>query len=140
VAVTLHPSQQQIDQLLAALKPDVLQADLADFGRLRLPAQLGTLAVVRTGSSKDGQLPLRLLFEGARSGSGEISDWGAAAVLARAHELILAGGLDPQNVAAAIDAVAPFGVDVSSGVESAPGCKSVQKIAQFVAAARAARM
>jgi phosphoribosylanthranilate isomerase len=140
VAVALHPSQDQIDQVLAVLKPDLLQADLADFERLRLPAQLGTLAVVRGRTSQDQKLPLRLLFEGARSGSGEVSDWSAAASLARSHELILAGGLNPQNVAAAIDAVAPFGVDVSSGVESAPGRKSVQKIAEFVAAARVARI
>jgi len=140
VAVALHPSQDQVDQMLGAFKPDLLQTDAADFERLRLPAQLGTLAVVRAVTWKDQKLPTRFLFEGARSGSGELSDWSAAASLARSHELILAGGLNPQNVAAAIEAVAPFGVDVSSGVEAAPGRKSVQKIAEFVAAARAARM
>jgi phosphoribosylanthranilate isomerase len=77
------------------------------------------------------------MFEGARSGSGEVADWVAAERLARRRELVLAGGLNAHNVGSAIRAVRPYGVDVSSGVESAPGCKSAQKIAEFVDAARA---
>ena len=69
---------------------------------------------------------------------GERADWGAAAGLARCCELILGGGLDAANVAAAIAAVRPFGVDVSSGVERAPGRKDGRMIREFVAAARAA--
>jgi phosphoribosylanthranilate isomerase len=83
-------------------------------------------------------LPPRILFEGARSGSGSAADWRRAAALARATQLILAGGLTAHNVAGAIDSVRPFGVDTSSGVESAPGHKSPQKIVEFVQAARAA--
>jgi phosphoribosylanthranilate isomerase len=79
-----------------------------------------------------------MLFEGARSGSGEAADWQAAARLALRCELILAGGLTAHNVGAALRAVRPYGVDVSSGVESSPGRKSAQKIAEFVAAARVA--
>ena len=51
---------------------------------------------------------------------------------------MLAGGLTPENVTEAIHRVAPFGVDVSTGVESAPGVKDPRKVAAFVAAARAA--
>jgi phosphoribosylanthranilate isomerase len=138
VAVMLHPQQQQLDTILRLFDPDVLQTDLEDFGRLRVPAGLARLPVVRAGAVSGAALPPRLLFEGPRSGSGTISDWQEAAMLARSHELVLAGGLDAANVGTAIAAVRPFGVDVSSGVEDAPGVKNPAKISEFVRAARAA--
>jgi phosphoribosylanthranilate isomerase len=70
-------------------------------------------------------------------GSGVTADWSLARAAAQSRRVILAGGLRPDNVAAAIAAVWPFGVDVASGVESAPGMKDARKIAAFVAAARA---
>jgi phosphoribosylanthranilate isomerase len=140
VAVTLHPSQAAIDQILRDFNPDVLQSDLADLAQLRLPSQLAVLPVLRAGASLPaaGAVPPRLLFEGPRSGTGTATDWQQAGVLARRMQLILAGGLTPHNVAAAIAAVQPFGVDVSSGVESAPGQKDPRKIVEFILAARAA--
>jgi phosphoribosylanthranilate isomerase len=142
VAVTLHPQQPLIDQILREFKPDALQADLSDFDGLRLPDTLGRLPVLRAAVGAavgaGGGQPQRFLFEGARSGSGVAADWDTAARLARAGELILAGGLNAHNVAVAIRAVRPYGLDVSSGVESAPGRKSAHKIAEFVEAARAA--
>jgi phosphoribosylanthranilate isomerase len=138
IAVTLHPPQPLIDEIVRVFQPDALQADLADLERLRLPQSLMRLPVVRADIAAAGELPPRMLFEGARSGSGETADWVTAAGLGRRSELILAGGLTAHNVAAAIRAVRPYGVDVSSGVESAPGRKSAHKIAEFVAAARAA--
>jgi phosphoribosylanthranilate isomerase len=138
IAVTLHPQQQLIDQIIREFKPDALQADLSDFDGLRLPHTLGRLPVLRAALGPGGAQPQRFLFEGARSGSGAAADWDTAARLARTSELILAGGLNAHNVAAAIRAVRPYGVDVSSGVESAPGRKSGQKIAEFVEVARAA--
>jgi len=138
VAVTLHPQQQQVDAILRLFDPDVLQADLEDFAQLRLPDGLARLPVVRARAVAGVALPPRLLFEGPRSGSGNMSDWSEAAVLARSSELVLAGGLDAGNVGAAIAAVRPFGVDVSSGVEDAPAVKSAAKISEFVRAARAA--
>jgi phosphoribosylanthranilate isomerase len=81
---------------------------------------------------------VRVLFEGPTSGTGIPTDWQTAHAMARRTELILAGGLSPANVAAAIAEVRPFGVDVSSGVESRPGIKSTEKIASFVRRARAA--
>jgi len=137
VAVTRHPAQALIDEVLAEFRPDALQTDRADFARLRLPAGLARLPVVRGGLPGDALVPPRLLFEGADSGSGLLSDWQAAASLARRSELILAGGLSAANVADAVAAVVPFGVDVSSGVESRPGLKNPAEIARFVLAARA---
>lgn len=138
VAVTLHPQQQLIDQIIREFKPDALQADLSDFDGLRLPQTLGRLPVLRAAVGAGRAQPQRFLFESARSGSGVAADWDTAARLARAGELILAGGLNAHNVAAAMRAVRPYGVDVSSGVESAPGRKSPHEIAEFVEAARAA--
>ena len=71
-------------------------------------------------------------------GSGETFDW-SLAVRAKAltdRPLILAGGLTPENVQAALEAVRPYAVDVSSGVESSPGIKDHAKIKAFVRAVR----
>jgi phosphoribosylanthranilate isomerase len=79
------------------------------------------------------------LVEGQPGGTGETFDWSLAARAKMFDKpVFLAGGLTPQNVAAAIRAAQPFGVDVSSGVESTPGKKDRQKMRDFVAAARAA--
>jgi phosphoribosylanthranilate isomerase len=72
-------------------------------------------------------------------GSGQLADWQTAARLAARHPLFLAGGLNPANVGAAIEQVNPWGVDVASGVEAAPGQKDHAKLRAFVAAAAAAQ-
>jgi phosphoribosylanthranilate isomerase len=75
----------------------------------------------------------------APGGTGLTFDWTLAReVRKRASFLLLAGGLDPENVAAAIRALSPDGVDVSSGVESAPGRKDQARVKAFVEAARKA--
>jgi phosphoribosylanthranilate isomerase len=73
-----------------------------------------------------------------RGGTGERVDWSAAAQLARTRRVVLAGGLTPDTVAAAITFVRPYGVDVSSGVEDEPGVKNAKKVARFLALARKA--
>ncbi len=65
-------------------------------------------------------------------GTGEVGDWHIAAGLAARYRLLLAGGLTPDNVSAAIQQVQPWGVDVSSGVEAAPGHKDHQKVRAFL--------
>ena len=74
---------------------------------------------------------------GALGGTGHAFDWGIAAEIARRHPIFLAGGLDPGNVARAIAAVSPRGVDVSSGVETG-GVKDAGKIVALGAAVRGA--
>ena len=138
VAVTRHPTQAAVDEIVRVFAPDLLQSDAEDFATLRLPAALETLAVVRDGGALPQPLPGRILFEGPVSGRGAVSDWSIAAALARRTQLVLAGGLNAVNVAAAIAQVRPFGVDVSSGVEERPGVKSPAAIMNFVAAVRSA--
>jgi|SRR6185369_5666004 phosphoribosylanthranilate isomerase len=73
-----------------------------------------------------------------RGGTGVPIDWSRAYAVARHNKVVLAGGLTPSNVEEAIRTVQPFGVDVSSGVESSPGIKDVEKVASFVTNARRA--
>lgn len=81
-----------------------------------------------------------VLVDGSAGGAGETFDWNALAKVKAActKPLILAGGLTPENVGEAIRAVRPFAVDVSSGVESAPGEKDRGLINRFCAAVRRA--
>lgn len=71
-------------------------------------------------------------------GTGVLADWGSAFELARHYRIMLAGGLNPTNVADAVRIVRPVGVDVSSGVEQAPGRKDAAKMREFVRRAREA--
>lgn len=180
VAVFLHPTQVELDEVLAGFKPDIVQTDAADFATLQVPAGIAVLPVVRAAGSREqapshngnrerapshngsreqapsykelgassllqsdipvggSLLPTRCLVEGPRSGTGQVADWTLAAAIAARTQVVLAGGLHAGNVAAAVQAVRPWGVDVSSGVESAPGVKDAARIHQFVFAARQA--
>jgi phosphoribosylanthranilate isomerase len=69
-------------------------------------------------------------------GTGTRADWTSASLIAREFPILLAGGLNPENVAEVIEAVNPWGVDVSSGVERAPGLKDHAKIHQFIQASK----
>lgn len=74
---------------------------------------------------------------GQYGGTGQPVDWNLARKLADQSPIILAGGLRPDNVQVALRQVRPWGVDVASGVESAPGVKDPIKVAEFVKAVRA---
>lgn len=137
VAVMRHPTNDEWQAVLEEFTPDVLQTDIEDFAGLEVPAGVVRWPVVRENTD-GGKLPDVFLYEGANSGTGEVVDWGRAAAVAGCGRMILAGGLSPANVGAAIVAVRPWGVDVSSGVESAPGTKDVDLIRRFMTAVRAA--
>ena len=99
-------------------------------GRVQDEASVDTLAQYETASF----YLLDTYKKGVPGGTGETFDWHLAA---RAKSLgkpvFLSGGLNPENVAEAIDAVHPFGVDVSSGVEAHPGKKDLTKVKEFIA-------
>jgi phosphoribosylanthranilate isomerase len=138
VAVTRHPTREALDEILAVFKPDVLQTDMADLDELGPLPGVELLPVLRAGEAVPQRLPGRILFEGPASGAGVVCDWRAARQLARRTRLVLAGGLNVGTVGAALSAVRPFGVDVSSGVEEEHGVKSPLKIMAFVATVHAA--
>jgi phosphoribosylanthranilate isomerase len=72
-----------------------------------------------------------------RGGTGQTVDWTAAAAIAARRKVLLAGGLTPDNVAEAVMRVRPFGIDVSSGVERAPGIKDHDRIEKLFEALHA---
>ncbi len=137
VAVMRHPSNDDWQRVLDVFHPDALQTDIEDFDSLDVPDTVARWPVVREAADVD-EMPQLFLYEGAASGAGRTVDWSRAADVARQGSMILAGGLAPDNVIMAINRVRPWGVDVSSGVESEPGVKDVAKIRDFISAVRAA--
>jgi len=143
VAVMRHPSAAHWRAVADEFQPDWLQTEAGDYAGLDVPPQFGRLPVYRDVQAFDvdavpkGEM---VLFEAAASGQGERADWQRAAALAPGRQLVLAGGLTPENVGEAIVKVRPWGVDVSSGVESKRGVKDVGRIAAFIDAVRAAEL
>jgi phosphoribosylanthranilate isomerase len=76
------------------------------------------------------------MYDAVRPGSGIAWDWSSVLPLPKDIRIVLAGGLSPDNVADAILTVRPWGVDVSSGVESEPGRKDAVKVRRFIRHAR----
>lgn len=141
VAVMQHPTIPEWQEVLRAFSPDVLQTDAGDFAGLVGPEAVERWLVFREGvrvTVPRARVTVPFVYEGARSGQGETVDWSRAAEIATRGNMILAGGLGVANVAEAIRTVRPFGVDVSSGVESAPGQKDARLIRDFISAAKAA--
>lgn len=137
VAVFLRPDLLEVRRVLSRFPADVIQAD---FGTVSDGLRL--LPVFREGDDNilyaylSGTVGRRFHYEGRVSGSGKAVDWPHAARVARRGRMTLAGGLNPANVVKALSVVHPFGVDVSSGVESKPGVKDHGMIRDFLAAVR----
>jgi phosphoribosylanthranilate isomerase len=124
------------------LHGDETEAELLALGPRAFKAlRVGDADDVARARSFPGR---RLLVDakvgGQLGGTGHTLDWALVEPLARARQLILAGGLTPENVARAVEMVRPWGVDVASGVEVAgdPRRKDPEKLRRFVSAARAA--
>jgi phosphoribosylanthranilate isomerase len=154
VLLTVDAAAGDLDALARTIRPDVLQLHgretpesvAAVRKRLGLPvwkaisvATAGDLAraAAYAGAADrilfDAKPPAGAILPG---GNGVPFDW---EILSGAPPgFVLSGGLTPETVAEAIQRTSPFAVDVSSGVESAPGCKDAEKIAAFVRAARSA--
>ena len=88
------------------------------------------MAEVDAVVSRGHRILLDKHVEGSLGGTGRVFDWEIAREVAKSHDILLAGGLSPDNVAAAISMTRPWGVDVSSGVET-DGVKDVAKIRAF---------
>lgn len=141
VAVFRLPHADDVVRVLDAFDADRVQCEPraaildAAFAGLLLPVLHDGEALEREANALPAGQPV-LLEAAGRGGRGMRPDWQRAARLARSRPTMLAGGLGPANVGEAIRTVRPWGVDVSSGVESAPGVKSPDLIAAFVAAVR----
>ena len=137
VAVMKHPRADEWEDVLHGFEPDILQTDIGDFAGLEVPARIRCWPVIREGHEV-ADWPEVFVYEGQQSGAGQTVDWRGARQAATRGKLILAGGLHAGNVAEAIRIARPWGVDVSSGVESRPGKKDAARIIEFISAVRAA--
>jgi len=156
VALTVEADDEALERIVDALAPDLLQlhgreppARVKEIGELTARPTMKAIGVaaredfaavgpyenaaafllIDAKPPKDAALP---------GGNGRPFDWGLARDIRFRRPWLLSGGLDPETVEAAIGQSGARGVDVSSGVESAPGVKDAAKIKAFVAAARRA--
>ena len=146
VGVFVNAPAEEVAQRMSALGLDRAQLhgdeQAADFRAID-PARLVRVVRVRDAGSFAGEAgwaPVLWLYDAyveGFGGGGVAAPWGLIAARAR-RPFLLAGGLTPENVADAVRATHPDGVDVASGVERSPGVKDPVKLATFIAAARAA--
>lgn len=153
VAVYRHPETDLVHAALDHLSLHYHQSDHTDFtttmqrvpNHQRLPvvrmdnAFPQTLHAVAQGSATNNTPPNLILVEGEHSGTGTTIDWSRLTPPHPAN-IMLAGGLNPTNVASAIRIAQPHAVDVSSGVESQPAMKDPRLIRAFIHAARNAQL
>lgn len=157
VALFVDPDDRALDSIVDKVQPDLVQLHGDESGprvreikrRLHLPV----IKAIRVGTAVDAARALRyndaadlILFDshppkGAHlpGGNGQSFDWHALDDVKDKMKFMLSGGLTPANVAAAVEATNAFAVDVSSGVESAPGVKDPKLIRSFLAAAKSAK-
>lgn len=140
VAVFRLPSLDDVYRVLDEFSGITVQAEpdadlIATFGSQLLPVLHDGEELEDEAAMVPSELPILLEAAGS-GGSGMQPDWSRASRLARHRRLMLAGGLRARNVLDAIRIVQPWGVDVSSGVETSPGVKSPELITEFVQTVR----
>ena len=148
VAVFRHPELSSVSEVASELAPDVIQTEPTADIVAALRGHPRLLPVFHDGpdlseritdyATNLGPGDAVLLEAAGRGGRGTAPSWERASAVARSTRLVLAGGLSPTNVQDAILTVRPYAVDVSSGVESRPGIKDPELIAEFIAATREA--
>jgi phosphoribosylanthranilate isomerase len=149
VGVVVDPAVGEINEIVRTARLDVLQlhghetpGDFAD-----VPVRLIKAVALDSDAAVEAALqmpdPVLLLVDASdparRGGTGRRADWERAARLSARRRIVLAGGLTPENVAEAMAAVSPWGVDVSSGVELSPGRKDAGRVRAFFAAVTTAQ-
>lgn len=148
VALFMDDDARWVQQVVDEVQPTLLQFHGGEVDAWCMQFGRPFLKAIAMGDGVAGLAGLRayphaaaLLLDGhargAAGGSGHAFDW-ALLPAGLPQPMILAGGLDAQNVGAGIRALHPWAVDVSSGVESAPGIKAADKLAAFIRAVRAA--
>ena len=147
VALMMDNTRADVEKVVESLQPDVLQFHGAEDDAFCASFGLPFWKAIAMGGQAEAALSAMarypaasgFLFDGhaagEQGGSGKRFDWKQMpGTLDR--PFFLAGGLSPENVAIALQTARPWGVDVSSGIESAPGIKQADKMRQFVEAVR----
>jgi phosphoribosylanthranilate isomerase len=156
VALTVDADDWLLDGIASTVAPDLYQlhgseapSRVAELRKRLGQPMMKAIPVARSDDLESvpayAAVADRLLFDARPprdatrpGGHGRAFDWNLISRLERTKPMMLSGGLDPDNVAMAVRTVRPDAVDVSSGVENAPGVKEPEKIRAFVANARAA--
>ncbi len=147
VGVFVNPSREEVVSVLREVKLSALQfsgnESPAEISGFRLPvykaihvANNGSVAAMETYNVE--AFLLDTYREGEFGGTGKVFDWKIGLAAKKFGHVIIAGGLTTDNVADAVKAASPFGVDVSSGIEKSPRSKDPDKIKEFISRARAA--
>lgn len=152
-ALFVDPSAEQVHAALAVERINRLQFHgsesanfCASFGKPYMKAFRVQSADTVLSSLLNYNSAQRVLLdsytENMPGGTGKTFDWNQAATIVKksSQPIVLAGGLQVENIAEAIKLVKPFGVDVSSGVEASPGIKDVRKMQEFIKGVRSVRV
>ncbi len=144
VGVFVNESLLNIQRIQDEAKLDLIQLsgeESEDFAAYFAADAIKTVHVSRERPPVPTNYPyntilLDTLVEGQKGGAGKTFDWDLATEIALSRRIILAGGLNPENIVDAINTVRPYAVDVSSGVEQEPGRKDDVKVTTFIKRAK----